>query len=60
MLVQRIEDFIQNNDSIFPLTVAYKNGSRFYSDFIAMIKTFEANLFEKEQDNIYNNAFMFK
>lgn len=54
MLVQRIEDFIQNNDSIFPLTVAYKNGSRFYSDFIAMIKTFEANLFEKEQDNIYN------
>ena len=45
---------LSNNDSIFPLTVAYKNGSRFYSDFIAMIKTFEANLFEKEQDNIYN------
>lgn len=54
MLVQRIEDFIQNTDSIFPLTVAYKNGSRFYSDFIDMIKAFEENLSEKEQDNIYN------
>lgn len=54
MLVQRIEDFIQNNDSIFPLTVAYKNGNRFYSDFIAMIKSFEANLSEKEQKSIYD------
>ena len=54
MLVQRIEDFIQNNDSIFPLTVAYKNGNRFYSDFIAMIKSFEDNLSEKEQKSIYD------
>lgn len=54
MLVQRIEELIQNNTTNFPLTVAYKNGSRFYSDFIDMIKAFEENLSEKEQDSIYN------
>ena len=54
MLVRRIEDLIQNNNTIFPLTVAYKKDSRFYSDFIDMIKTFEENLSKKEQNSIYD------
>lgn len=54
MLVSRIEEFIQNQNEQFPLTEAFKNGNRFYSDFIEMIKMFEDNLSDKEQDNIYN------
>ena len=34
MLVSRIEEFIQNQNEQFPLTEAFKNGNRFYSDFI--------------------------
>lgn len=54
MLVSKIELLIQKGDDKFPLTKAYRNGSRFYSDFIAMIKTFEANLSVKEQKSIYD------
>ena len=53
MLVSRIETIIKNGNNIFPLTNAYKKKSRFYDDFMDMIRTFEKHLSDKEQDSIY-------
>ena len=54
MIQDSLIDIIKNGSVGFPLTKAYKNGHRFYTDFVEMINFFKNRLLSKDYRNLEN------